>query len=278
MLKCADNEDIITMKADDAGDVVTFMFESPGTSSIARRTSRATRDPEPGRRSRHRTRRFFKLHREPVASAQYTRFRRNVWRKLAHRNDENRPASRVSRARRRSPRNAPPDALLTLDVCSPSRYADQDKISDFELKLMDIDSEHLGIPDTEYAATVKMPSAEFARICRDLSSIGDTVTISVSKDGVKFATTGDIGQANITCRQNTSVDKDNQTVIDLQEPVTLTFALRYLNSFTKATPLAPMVQLQMSKELPVVVQYLIADMGYVRYYLAPKIEDEENAD
>ena len=74
------------------------------------------------------------------------------------------------------------------------------------------------------------------------------------------------------------MDKDNQTVIDLQEPVTLTFALRYLNSFTKATPLAPMVQLQMSKELPVVVQYLIADMGYVRYYLAPKIEDEENAE
>merc|ERR1712216_56522 len=184
MLKCAGNDDIITMKADDTGDVVTFMFESP----------------------------------------------------------------------------------------------DQDKISDFELKLMDIDSEHLGIPDTEYAATVKMPSAEFARICRDLSSIGDTVTISVSKDGVKFATTGDIGQANITCRQNTSVDKDNQTVIDLQEPVTLTFALRYLNSFTKPTPLAPMVQLQMSKELPVVVQYLIADMGYVRYYLAPKIEDEENAE
>jgi proliferating cell nuclear antigen len=25
----------------------------------------------------------------------------------------------------------------------------------------------------------------------------------------------------------------------------------------------------------VVVQYLIEDMGYVRYYLAPKIEDEE---
>jgi|TARA_B110000977_G_C10893377_1_gene422320 proliferating cell nuclear antigen len=143
---------------------------------------------------------------------------------------------------------------------------------------MDIDSEHLGIPDTEYAATVKMPSAEFMRICRDLSSIGDTVTISVSKDGVKFSTTGDIGQANITCRQNTNVDKEEQTIIELQEPVTLTFALRYLNSFTKATPLAPTVQLQMSKELPVVVQYLIADMGYVRYYLAPKIEDEETAE
>ena len=34
----------------------------------------------------------------------------------------------------------------------------QDRISDFELKLMDIDSEHLGIPDTEYTAQVQMPS------------------------------------------------------------------------------------------------------------------------
>lgn len=35
------------------------------------------------------------------------------------------------------------------------------------------------------------------------------------------------------------------------------------------------VTLSMSKDLPVVVEYRIADMGYVRYYLAPKIEDEE---
>ena len=31
MLKCAGNDDAITMKADDAGDVVAFLFESPGT-------------------------------------------------------------------------------------------------------------------------------------------------------------------------------------------------------------------------------------------------------
>ena len=36
-------------------------------------------------------------------------------------------------------------------------------------------------------------------------------------------------------------------MIDLVEPVTLTFALRYLNSFSKATPLSPTVVLSMSK-------------------------------
>lgn len=39
---------------------------------------------------------------------------------------------------------------------------------------MDIDSEHLGIPEAEYDATVKLPAAEFQRIVKDLSTIGDT--------------------------------------------------------------------------------------------------------
>lgn len=30
MLKCAGNDDVITMKADESADVVAFMFESPG--------------------------------------------------------------------------------------------------------------------------------------------------------------------------------------------------------------------------------------------------------
>ena len=33
------------------------------------------------------------------------------------------------------------------------------------------------------------------------------VIISVTKEGVKFSTAGDIGTANIVCRQNKTVDK-----------------------------------------------------------------------
>lgn len=69
---------------------------------------------------------------------------------------------------------------------------------------------------------------------------------------------------------------DDQIVVEMDEPVTLTFALRYLNSFTKATPLSSTVTLSMSKELPIAVEYKIADMGYIRFYLAPKIEEDED--
>ena len=50
----------------------------------------------------------------------------------------------------------------------------QEKISDFEMKLMVIDSEHLGIPETDYSGEVTMPSGEFQKICRDLTTFGDT--------------------------------------------------------------------------------------------------------
>ncbi|PSC68612.1 proliferating cell nuclear antigen [Micractinium conductrix] len=152
----------------------------------------------------------------------------------------------------------------------------QERLSEFDLKLMDIDSEHLGIPEAEYDATVKLPSSEFQRIVKDLASIGDTVEISVTKDAVKFGTNGDIGSANVMCRQNKSVDKpEESTEIDITEPVALTFALRYLNSFAKATPLSSHVVLKLSKDLPIVVEYHIENVGRLSFFLAPKVEEEE---
>lgn len=41
-----------------------------------------------------------------------------------------------------------------------------------------------------------------------------------------------------------------QVTIEMNEPVQLTFALRYLNFFTKATPLSPTVTLSMSADVP----------------------------
>ena len=76
----------------------------------------------------------------------------------------------------------------------------QDRISDVDLKLMSIESEHLGIPEQDYSVESSMPSSEYQRIVRDLASIGDTVSVSATKEGIKFSTTGDIGTANITLR------------------------------------------------------------------------------
>ncbi len=76
-------------------------------------------------------------------------------------------------------------------------------------------------------------------------------------------------------KHNTGVDKeDDAVVIDMQEPVQLNFALRYLTLFTKATALGPTVTLSLSPDIPIVVEYPIDTWGFIRYYLAPKIDED----
>ncbi|THY09953.1 proliferating cell nuclear antigen [Aureobasidium pullulans] len=154
--------------------------------------------------------------------------------------------------------------------------SDSDRISEYDIKLMDIDQEHLGIPDTDYAASITLPSAELQRICRDLSALSESVNIECTKEGVKFGCTGDIGSGSVTLRQHTNVEKEDQNVdIQLSEPVSLTFSLKYLVNFCKASGLSSRVKLCLSTDVPLMVEYSLANNSYLRFYLAPKIGDEE---
>ena len=96
---------------------------------------------------------------------------------------------------------------------------------------------------------------------------------------MKFSVTGDLGNGNIQLMQTTDVDAkpDEITKIELKEKCELAFSLRYLNYFTKATPLSSQVTLMMSNSVPLVVEYKIQDKGHLRFYLAPKIDDDEEA-
>ncbi|KAI7856297.1 proliferating cell nuclear antigen [Circinella umbellata] len=152
---------------------------------------------------------------------------------------------------------------------------DSDKISEYDLKLMDIDSEHLGIPDTTYDAIVTMSSDRFKEIVTDLQIISDAVTIECTKEGIKFGNEGEVGKGSVTLKANSMIDnEDDATVIELQQSVSMAFSIKYLVNFTKATPLSSRVSLSMSNDVPLLVEYKLDNLGYVRYYLAPKIGDE----
>jgi proliferating cell nuclear antigen len=69
------------------------------------------------------------------------------------------------------------------------------------MKLMDIDADTLNIPETEYDARVTMQSSEFSRIVRDLSQLGESVRIEVSKEGVRFASDGEAANGSVLLRQ-----------------------------------------------------------------------------
>lgn len=76
----------------------------------------------------------------------------------------------------------------------------------------------------------------------------------------------------MTLRSHTDVDKPELNVdIELTEPVSLTFSLKYLGNFCKAAALSTQVKICLSNEVPLLVEYALAGSSYLRFYLAPKV-------
>jgi proliferating cell nuclear antigen len=108
-----------------------------------------------------------------------------------------------------------------------------------------------------------------------------TVTIEASHKLVKFSASGDIVGGNITLRPRES--SEERVEIETESPqykVQLSFAVRYLNYFSKAAPLASHVQLKLADNLPLEVTFYLNDntnVGRLRFYLAPKMEEESDS-
>lgn len=98
------------------------------------------------------------------------------------------------------------------------------------------------------------------------------MSIEASKEGVRFSCTGDIGSGAVTVRSHSNVEKPELDVsIQLVEPVSLTFSLKYLVNFCKASGLSSKVKLCLSQEVPLLVEYTLAGSSHLRFYLAPKV-------
>ena len=149
-----------------------------------------------------------------------------------------------------------------------------ERTTEFNLNLITIDSEHLAIPETEYSSVVTINSAEFSKICKELFSLSETVSIATNPEYVQFSVEGEVGAGSVKLGHNDSDKRDDQTTLEVSESVQQQFALRYLNMFNKASSLSTFTRLCLHQEQPLVVEFKIDNLGVLKYFLAPKINDD----
>ena len=105
-------------------------------------------------------------------------------------------------------------------------------------------------------------------------ALSENVTIKANNDFVNFQVEGDVGQGSVKLNVNNSDNEEERTVIKAVEEVEQQFALRYLNMFNKASVLSSSTSIFLHSEQPVVVDFQIESYGHLKFYLAPKINDE----
>lgn len=164
-----------------------------------------------------------------------------------------------------------PDNVMTI-------FEDKKKerVSEYSLKLMDLDSEFLKIDEMEYDTTITMPSAEFSKIVKDLKNMSESLAIIVTKDSIKFTSEGESGSGSVVLKPYVDMDNVSESIkVDLNAPVNLTFGLKYLGDIIKASALSPVITIKLMDKTPALFEFKLEAGGYLRFYLAPKFDEDE---
>ena len=136
----------------------------------------------------------------------------------------------------------------------------------FEFKLLDINDDMLSPPAIPMTILTTIPSVDFQRVTRDMNNLAQDIRITRKKNTLELECEG--GFAN------------QKTIIECVEPgkdkaLGNVFSLKYINMFTRATSLCSSVQLMQHDDddnMPIVVRYTVANLGELKFYLAPKVD------
>jgi proliferating cell nuclear antigen len=135
----------------------------------------------------------------------------------------------------------------------------------FQLKLLDINESRIEVPDVTMTSVTTLPSADFQRLCRDMSNIGTDIQITRVGKELRLKCEGDFAN------QETSIECPEES-----QEITGLYSLRYLNIFTKATSMCSSVQImQEDGNRFLILKYNVADLGELKFYLATKVSEDD---
>lgn len=231
-----------------------------------------------------------------------------------------------------------------LEIESLSK--DARKVTTFQMKLMEIEGDNMGVPDDDldYKSFISMPADMFGKLCKDMQTFDENMSFEVTKDELTCRANGDMGEGCIKIRsagrcerahgaapppavkdenavkaevksevkkepenqeeqQEQPEQQENQeqpeqkeetnpkskgakgakapaeetndgVYITSEEDMSLTFALRYLVIFSKGAALSNRVRLSLSNTSPCRIEFDLGNMGHLRWFLAPKVDDD----
>ena len=149
---------------------------------------------------------------------------------------------------------------MNIEITSESKKTS----STFQLKLLDINESRIEVPEIEMSTITTLPSADFQRLCRDMSNIGTDIEIKRIGKEIRFNCQGDFAN------QETSIETTDES-----QEISGLYSLKYLNIFTKATSMCASVQIiQETGNRFLILKYNVANLGELKFYLATKVSED----
>jgi len=159
------------------------------------------------------------------------------------------------------------DDMNKLVIILESSERKEKKI--FKLNLMDLEEEKYEVEPIDFPFSITLPSQDFHKYCKDMSSATDKIELMCTKNKVIFSGNGELGQVEFEVGETNgglSIEVNSNCSEEIVQGL---FELRFLIIFTKCTNLCSTVTLYLKNDYPLIVRYGIAALGEIKLVLSP---------
>ncbi len=152
------------------------------------------------------------------------------------------------------------DNMLLVSIGTNKKY---------KMRLIESSATDTPLPKITYDARIEIATPAFEKILGDVQVVSDYLTIGAAEAKAEFSGRGDSGEVSI------DVEKDNADLqgLDVKAASEGTYSLEYLNPVVKAvSSAAGTVTCEFSDAKPLRIEFKVANIGRIHFYLAPRVE------
>ena len=143
------------------------------------------------------------------------------------------------------------------------------KNKNYKIRLIESSVTDTPLPKIPYDSKIELPSTTFDKILGDVQVLSDYLTINTTESKAVFSGKGDSGEVTIELQKGME-EIQNLTV---KSPSLGTYSLEYLNPVVKAVGTnAGSITCEFSSAKPLRIEFKVANIGRIHFYLAPRVE------
>jgi proliferating cell nuclear antigen len=156
------------------------------------------------------------------------------------------------------------DSMLFIKI-SNNNY-----VKEYKVRLIETSAASTPLPKLNFNCKVVLTISAFDKVLSDIQVISEYLSIESKHKQIEFSGKGDSGEANIALESGS----EGLEEVNVKEDSKATYSLDYLSKITKAVSTAGgSVAVEYSSKMPLRLEFRVANMGRIHFYLAPRVQD-----
>jgi proliferating cell nuclear antigen len=141
---------------------------------------------------------------------------------------------------------------------------------EYKTRLIESSASSTPLPKLNFNSKAVLSAVAFDKVLSDVQVVSEFISLDSKSGRINFSGRGDSGEASVT------LEAGNEGLEELavKEDSKATYSLDYLSKITKAViAMGGSVAAEYSSKMPLRLEFKIANVGRIHFYLAPRVQD-----